>query len=169
MKKLYLLASAAMIAFAAPAVYAKDAAPAATAAVEANAPAKVDVKKEVQDAFATWRTTLSGGKAEPIVALYAEDAVLLATLHNQPINNQKDRTEYFKGLTAKKDLKVKLDKEMVRVLDDATAAVSGTYTFSFEDAGKTVTVPARYSYVFEKIGGKWLIVEHHSSKFPMDK
>jgi len=44
--------------------------------------------------------------------------------------------------------------------------ISGLYTFSFEEDGKMVSIPARFSFVYEKENGKWLIVEHHSSKVP---
>jgi uncharacterized protein (TIGR02246 family) len=163
----YLLCS--VLISAAPAAYAKDM---ATETPAINMPVKAgNERNEVKEAFAHWRKTLSGGDAAAIVALYKADAVLAATLSNEPITNQKNRTIYFEGLIKKKDLAVKLDKEFIRILDENDAAVSGTYTFSFKDeADKTVTVPARFTYVFQKNAeGKWLIAEHHSSKFPMDK
>ena len=121
---------------------------------------------EVDKAFADWRTALSSGKAENIVKLYDKDAILLATLAAEPITTQQGRTEYFTGLTAKPKLKATVNEEYVRLLDPNTALVSGVYTFSFMEEGKTVEVPARYTFVFEKESGKWMIVEHHSSKVP---
>lgn len=160
-----LFTAVAMMALLAPAAHAKD-----MAASAIKAPSSVsETKKEVESAFAAWRTALSSGKAAPIVALYADDAVLLATLANQPITTQKERTKYFEGLTAKPELKATVNEEIVRVLDEDDAIVSGVYTFSFKDGEKTVSIPARYSFVFDKIDGKWIIVEHHSSKMPMDK
>lgn len=123
-------------------------------------------KTAVQSAFAAWRSALSSGKAQTIVALYADDAVLLATLAQQPILTQADRTAYFSTLMAKPKLAVKLDEEHVRLLDDNSAVVSGLYTFSYNDQGQSVKIPARYTFVFEDMGGQWKIVEHHSSKIP---
>ena len=45
-------------------------------------------REAVDAAFAEWRSALSGGKAENVVKLYDEDAVLLATLANEPITDQ---------------------------------------------------------------------------------
>jgi len=43
---------------------------------------------------------------------------------------------------------------------------TGSYTFSQVDDGKEVLRPARFSFVYRKTGGKWLIVDHHSSAVP---
>lgn len=126
-------------------------------------------REEVDAAFAQWRSALSSGKAENVVKLYDEDAVLLATLANEPITDQKARTAYFTNLTAKPKLSATVNKEFVKLLDDNSAIISGVYTFSFEDAGKTVQIPARYSFVYEKEHGKWMIVQHHSSKMPQEQ
>lgn len=121
---------------------------------------------EVQNAFADWRSALSSEDPQKIVDLYEKDAILLATLAEKPIKNQQDRLEYFKTLTANPNLAAKVNEEYVRVLDDNTALVSGVYTFSFDKEGKTTEIPARYSFVYEKIADKWMIVEHHSSMVP---
>ncbi len=123
-------------------------------------------EKEVAAAFADWRHALSSGKAETIVKLYDEDAILLATLAAKPLKTQEERLAYFTGLMRKPKLKATLNEEYIRRLDEDDAVVSGIYTFGFEESGKTVEVPARYTFVFEKENGRWMIVEHHSSKVP---
>jgi uncharacterized protein (TIGR02246 family) len=70
------------------------------------------------------------------------------------------------GLTQKPDLQVVFNNQNVRVLDENTATNSGLYTFSFTENGKTVEVPARYTFLYEKRGDRWMIVEHHSSIRP---
>jgi uncharacterized protein (TIGR02246 family) len=129
-------------------------------------PAWAGGKEEVDAAFTSWRTALSSGKAENIVQLYDKDAILLATLAAKPLTTQEQRTEYFIGLTAKPKLTATVNEQHIRLLDEDDAVVSGIYTFSFEEAGKTVEIPARFSFVYEKEHGKWMIVEHHSSKVP---
>jgi uncharacterized protein (TIGR02246 family) len=157
---------ATILAVSAPAAYARDAASAPAATQKASAESE---RSEVKAAFAAWRDALAGGKAAPVVALYAKDAVLLATLANTPITTQAARTEYFTTLTAKPKLKATVNDEFVRLLDEDDAVISGIYTFSFEDAGKTVSIPARYTFVYKKLDGAWKIVEHHSSKMPMEQ
>lgn len=121
---------------------------------------------EVDKAFANWRIALSSGKVENIVNLYDKDAILLATLAAEPITTQQKRIEYFTGLMAKPKLKATVNEEYIRLLDLNSALVSGIYTFSFTEDGKTVEIPARYTFVFEEEDGHWMIVEHHSSKIP---
>lgn len=123
-------------------------------------------REEVRAAFAEWRTALSSGEARNIVQLYDEDAILFATLAPKPLTTQRARTEYFTTLTAKPKLSATVDQENIQILDDEYALVSGLYTFRYEQDGKMVAVPARYSFVYEKEDGRWIILEHHSSKVP---
>ena len=51
----------------------------------------------------------------------------------------------------------------VRIYGPDLAAHYGIYDFTLD--GKT-KVGARFSYTYKKIGGKWLIAEHHSSALP---
>lgn len=125
------------------------------------------LKNEVKEAFQTWQKSLSGGKAENVVALYDTDAILLATLENNPITTQEQRTQYFQGLVKKPEMAVAVQQEDIRALDENTAIVSGVYTFSFKDSDKKTEIPARYSFVYEKNSdGRWLIENHHSSMLP---
>jgi hypothetical protein len=41
---------------------------------------------------------------------------------------------------------------------------SGIYTFTFGVDG--TVVPARFTYVYKKIGDEWKILSHHSSQLP---
>ena len=53
--------------------------------------------------------------------------------------------------------------------DDGKASVisnSGIYTFTSGVDGSTVM--ARFTYVYEKIDGEWLILSHHSSQMPTE-
>lgn len=131
-----------------------------------QSPAWAGEKEEVESAFASWRKALSSGHAENVVKLYDKDAILLATLAAKPITTQEGRMDYFTKLTAKPKLSATVDEEHIKVLDEDNAVVSGLYTFRFEQDGKTVEIPARYSFVYEKENGEWMIMEHHSSKVP---
>jgi uncharacterized protein (TIGR02246 family) len=133
----------------------------AVLATKAKAPSKADIIGLGE----AWGKALASRDSKNITALYAPEAVLLATFSNE-LDTPQEISNYFVGLTKKPDLKVKFEKQNVKVFDDNTASNSGLYTFSFTEKGKTVSVPARYTFTYEKINGKWSIVEHHSSLRP---
>jgi uncharacterized protein (TIGR02246 family) len=113
----------------------------------------------------TWGQALAGRNPQQIAALYAPEAVLLATFTNE-LDTAPEILEYFTGLTKREGLNVQFDEQNIRILNEHTASNSGLYTFSFVEDGKTVSVPARYTFLYEKRGDQWLIVEHHSSVRP---
>lgn len=55
-------------------------------------------------------------------------------------------------------------------LDDNTAVDAGTYVFTLPDpeTGQVREVEARYTYIYEKIDGDWLVVNDHSSATPAE-
>ncbi|WP_425512955.1 SgcJ/EcaC family oxidoreductase [Xanthomonas albilineans] len=60
-----------------------------------------------------------------------------------------------------------INYRQVRRLDDDSAVDAGVYTFTLNNAdGSIVQVQARYSFVYEKRNGRWLIINHHSSVMP---
>ncbi len=59
-------------------------------------------------------------------------------------------------------------RTIINVLDGNSAIDTGIYAFTLTDpkTGAKRVVEARYTYEYEKRGGKWLIVNHHSSAMP---
>ena len=57
------------------------------------------------------------------------------------------------------------DQQRIRVYGDV-AINTGAYTFSEMRDDKPLVRPARFSFVFRKRDGRWLIVDHHSSAVP---
>ena len=119
----------------------------------------------VEAAYAAWRTAMGSGSAKNVVELYSPNAVLLATFDANPLVGHEPLMAYFKGLTALPKLSVKPQKTLVRIFGDVAIA-SGTYEFSYDKNGKTVTVPARFSFAYKLDGDKWKIIDHHSSALP---
>lgn len=123
-------------------------------------------QQEIVKVYGNWQNALASRKSQKIVQLYSNDAILLPTLSNKVINNQKERTDYFNALTKRKDLKVTPKQQYIKVYGNI-ATNTGLYDFSFKDEkNNTVVVPARYSFVYEKTKDGWIIVNHHSSKLP---
>lgn len=128
--------------------------------------AYADEKQEVDNAFAQWQQALSTGNPANVVNHYDAKAILLPTLSAKVLTTQQERTDYFTNLMAKPKLAVKVNEEHIKVLDENNAVLSGLYTFSYADKDKTVEIPARFSFVYEKANNQWKIIEHHSSKVP---
>ncbi len=119
----------------------------------------------VRAAYNDWVKAVTGGSADPVVKLYDDKAVLLATFGPKPLVGRSQLREYFVKFTALPRLKAETNESIIRIFGD-TAVNSGLYTFKYEKDGKVVNVPARFSFTYRKDGDKWKIVDHHSSVVP---
>jgi|KBSSwiStaDraftv2_1062776.scaffolds.fasta_scaffold214771_2 uncharacterized protein (TIGR02246 family) len=123
-------------------------------------------KEDVQAVTRAWAEGMSAHDAERVLALYAPDAVLWGTRSPTIRTDPAKVREYFGILkTVPDSYKAVLGEQHVRVYGDM-AINSGSYTFSQIENGKEVLRPARFSFVFRKNDGRWLIVDHHSSAVP---
>jgi len=122
-------------------------------------------RMQVRAALDTWTTKLAQRNPANIVSLYAPNAVLLATFAKAPIGAPSPRTKYFEGLMKNEGLRCRIDSVTTRIYGDI-GINSGLYTFMYEKDGKTVNVPARYTFVYQRNGSGWRILEHHSSLQP---
>lgn len=122
-------------------------------------------KAEIHQALQTWAKAVESRSPAQVLRLYAPDAVLLPTFSDTLSNTPTLRKEYFDHFLQKKDLKVKINLESIRVFDNI-AISSGFYDFSYLENKKKVKVVARFSFVYKKTTEGWLILEHHSSQMP---
>lgn len=135
----------------------------------AVSPAIAGDKAEVKAAVENWGKSVADGcTSDPnkIASLYAKDGVLWGTLSPSIRSDTAGIRGYFKDACAKlPKLTVEFKDHLVRVYG-RTAVDSGTYVFSFEKDGTKTDLPARYTFVLVKNGGRWRIVDHHSSTMP---
>ncbi|MFC5214413.1 SgcJ/EcaC family oxidoreductase [Streptomyces coerulescens] len=124
-------------------------------------------KKEIAGLFDQWNRALLTGDPEQVADLYAKDAVLLPTVSNQVRADRAGIVDYFEHFLANKPVGAKIETH-INVLDRDSAIDTGVYEFALTDpdTGEKSTVEARYTYAYEKRGGEWFIVNHHSSKMP---
>ncbi|MET9912067.1 SgcJ/EcaC family oxidoreductase [Streptomyces sp. NPDC006476] len=124
-------------------------------------------KKQIAQLFDRWNAALRTGDPEKVADLYAKDAVLLPTVSNKIRTNHAEIVDYFEHFLKNKPVGKKVET-IVNVLDRNSAIDTGIYEFTLTDpkTGEKSTVEARYTYEYEKRGGTWLIVNHHSSKMP---
>jgi hypothetical protein len=59
-----------------------------------------------------------------------------------------------------------ITRQIITVLDRTNAINTGLYTFTLTQNGVQQQVHARYTFVYQRTSGEWLIVNHHSSLVP---
>jgi uncharacterized protein (TIGR02246 family) len=128
-------------------------------------PAAADDKADVEAATGRWIDAFNRKDSRGIVALYAPDAVFFGT--SSPVLRDKPELvrEYFKDLAALGNATITVEEHRVQLFGNI-AINTGFYTRTSQQDGKPVRNPARFSFVYEKRGGQWLIVNHHSSVLP---
>lgn len=147
--------------------------PALLAAVVAAAPPSSLAKSEslpskalIAQQFQIWNAALQTGDPAKVAALYCNPgAVLLPTVSNKVRTTPAEITDYFEYFLKLKP-KGKIDESYIRILGPSEAVNSGIYTFTLTKDGKTEDVQARYTFVYDKMHGKWCIMDHHSSAMP---
>jgi len=127
-------------------------------------------KDQVAAATQAWIDAMGSHDPERVVGLYAPEAVLWGTTSPALRDNPATVRDYFNFLrTAPPYYKGVLGEQRIRVYGDL-AINTGTYTFigpARDAAGKPISRPARFSFVYRNRDGRWLIVDHHSSAVPL--
>ena len=111
--------------------------------------------------FDRWEDLLEHKPATDVVALYADDSVLLPTLSDVPRYTREQKLDYFEHFQAKHP-SGHIDERRI-FLGCNSAVDAGLYTFTFGDGQQT---HARYTYTYAFDGGAWRITSHHSSAMP---
>ena len=131
-----------------------------------TAPLLETTRAEVERATLAWVSAVDECDVAKITALYDPEAVLWATTSSVILSSPEGIRKYFEQTcSANLQLKVALGPQLVRVFGDA-AINSGSYTVAFVAQGRPGSLPARYTFAYRKVAGKWLIVDHHSSSMP---
>ena len=140
----------------------------ATATATSSASSMAD-SATVAALYHNWLATVAAAHGDPtsVLKLYAPDAILVATYSPVLLHNEEGELNgYFKKFTSLPNLSATTQDLQTRVYGD-WALNTGLYTFSFKTAdGDPVSVPARFTFVYHKVDGQWLIVDHHSSLVP---
>lgn len=129
--------------------------------------AAVSQEQAVMQAGQLWANAINTHNVQKITSLYDGHAFLYATFQNM-INDQQGMNAYFNKLMTHQNLKVNFINEHIRLYGD-TAINSGLYDFSYDENGKHIDVPARYTFVYTLTPNGWMIVDHHSSVLPEQK
>lgn len=121
--------------------------------------------RQVQAATVEWIATFNTRDAQRITALYAPDAVLWGTVSKTLRTTHDEILEYFVASSTKRpNLRMFLGEQHVQLHGDI-ATNSGYYTSRNPVDGQEVVVPMRFTFTYRREGGRWMIVNHHSSRF----
>ncbi len=130
--------------------------------------AQITVKQEIEQQITVWHEGLQKADLNSLMAQYASDAVFFPTFINVT-RTADERKVFLQALINKKPTAVLNPDQRIRIFNDV-ATCSGTWVFDVNNAeGGREKKPVRYLFVFEKRGGKWLIIEQHVSAFPEKK
>ena len=123
------------------------------------------VSAQVAAATAEWIATFNTRDPVRISALYAPDAILWGTVSKTIRTTPDEILEYFKDSSARRpNLRMVLGEYHVRLYGDI-AINSGYYKSRDPIDGEDVIVPMRFTFTYRKEGDRWVIVNHHSSRF----
>lgn len=128
-------------------------------------PLRADDRADVEAATAKWLDAFNRKDSAGIVALYAPDAVFFGTSSPALRDTPELVRDYFKSLPSLGDSAITVEEHRVQVFGKV-AINTGFYTRTAMQDGKAVRSPARFTFVYEKRGEEWLIVNHHSSALP---
>lgn len=134
----------------------------ACASLQANGQ---DTTDPITAATQAWQAAYDSRDPKTIVSMYDAEAVLWGTTAKTIATNPAAVLEYFKDAALRPNARVVIGEQHVRVFGD-TAFNSGYYTFTDVRDGQAVSRPARFTLVFHKQAGRWLVVAHHSSAMP---
>ena len=121
--------------------------------------------KEVSAALTEWARAIRSRNVEKVMSLYTDHAVLLGTLTDIIREGYNSISEYFENFCSRQNLDAEIASENIRLFDNI-AINSGNYNFTWTVDNRKVFVRARYTFVYLKQDGKWMILEHHSSLQP---
>lgn len=127
-------------------------------------PAVAEEKREPPAIAEQWAAAFSKGDLEALMSLYGEDALMWGTSASKLRKGSIAIRQYYAQLLkAFPGIRVSLAETSPRVYGDA-GVNSGSYTMRrvLHDGRVNVT-SARFTMIYVWRGGKWLIVDHHSS------
>ena len=117
--------------------------------------------EDVRAAGQLWVEGISKGDPDYMVALYDDNAILHGTVSPVVREGHALIREYFAALTSPPKMNF-VEPQHIRIFGDV-AVNTGNYETKI---GTNAPVKLRYSFVYHKVGSKWLIVDHHSSRMP---
>ena len=137
----------------------------ATAPLAAVSPSTMtgDPAASVAAATAAWVDAFNSRDPARVSALYDPDAVLSDATEAKPRVGASAIADYYKSARERPTQRIALGEHAIRLYGD-TAIDSGTYNLFEMRGGEATVTPARYTLVYRQRGGKWVIVDHQTTR-----
>ena len=139
---------------------------ATTAIAEEKVKSAIELQTEA--AYGEWVKAVEAKDLKAVDALYAENVEMMTSSNKGLIKTKEDRDAMFQKLFKTKDLRVMNKRKVFDLYNDTTPIMSGICTFTYMQDGKSMRMPARFSFIYEKNKeGKLLISKQHFSSMPL--
>ena len=125
----------------------------------------LEAEREIAQATDAWVEAYNSRDAARISALYAPDALFWGTRSTALASRPEQIAAYFQESVRNPNLRVAVNERSSRVYSQVGIS-AGVYTVTDLRDGQVVSTPGRFTFVFEKRAGTWVIVHHHSSRMP---
>jgi uncharacterized protein (TIGR02246 family) len=139
----------------------------ACAIVCLSAPATAGPQEDAEAVLHAWAAAFAARDGEKSAAVYAPDARLWGTVSaKQTVGREAIRDYFQRNVPNVQSRTVTIGERATRVYGN-TAVTSGHYVFrSVALNGTQNESPSRFSMTIVNHDGRWMIVDHHSSRLP---
>lgn len=120
---------------------------------------------DLMQALEDWKDAYNARDARRLQQLYAPGALITDDEYTAVPLSGATLPEFFDQMAQRPTARMRWIIGNLQVFGE-TAVRSGEYEFSEEVAGQPNEKPARYSFAYQRIDGRWLIVLQHSTLRP---
>lgn len=138
--------------------------------VQVSAPLRCDQPgshcvNELMQALEDWKAAYNARDAPRLQQLYAPGALITDDEYTVVPISGAALPSFFDQMAQRPTARMRWMVGNLQLFGD-TAVRSGEYEFSEAIDGQTQTRPARYSFAYQRIDGRWLIILQHSTLRP---
>ena len=120
---------------------------------------------ELMQALEDWKNAYNSRDARRLQQLYAPGALITDDEYTAVPLSGDALPEFFDQMAQRPTARMRWMIGNLKLFGD-TAVRSGEYEFTEQADGQPKTRPARYSFAYQRINGRWLILLQHSTLRP---
>ncbi|MDR7298617.1 uncharacterized protein (TIGR02246 family) [Pelomonas aquatica] len=120
---------------------------------------------DLMQALEDWKDAYNSRDARRLQQLYAPGALITDDEYTAVPLSGNALPEFFEQMAERPTARMRWIVGNLKLFGD-TAVRSGQYEFTEQADGRTMERPARYSFAYQRIEGRWLIVLQHSTVRP---